>query len=273
MPSVLWILRQGELPRALLTDARGVTTPKVVDFVDLLSALDDSVAIKELEREPPERRLPLPALPEGALFADVIERVSGPSYVVTGVMAAREHPLVAEGGHAEDDRGRVTTHDVFMPPIVYRAVWRPHDQWDDAESPGEARGKSRETPREQPEGSLGGLSIGVLSPDHSGPPGPDSQVFRYPLPHAGGRNGRVCWSLGGVRCALREVPEKAVSTFISAPTDAGPGHARQVSAAAPVPDLRGFLEACEAAGGLSHDWLEPFDATVEDFHQQKRSDS
>lgn len=257
VPSVVWIMEQGELPRALVRDAHGVVTPKVLDFVDLLTALDGSCTVRELERDPPERRIDLPALPVGALFADAIERVSGCSYVVTGAVPPAEHPFVAEGGHGEEERDLTTTHDVPLPHVAYRAVWRPDD---------EGEGRHRQ-------GRLGGLSIGLLSPELSGPPKADSQVFRWPFPHAGGGHGRVCWGVGGVRCALSEIPEKAVSAFISAPTDAGSGHARQVSSYAPEGRLRPFLEACEHAGGLSHDWLEPFGMSIEEFHRQKRSES
>jgi hypothetical protein len=261
-PSVVWIMTQGELPRALVTDARGVVTPKVLDFVDLLTALDGSCTVKELEREPPERRIPLPALPRGALFVDLVERNSGSSYAVTGAVPPATHPFVAQGGFGEGEGGLTTTHDVPLPHVVYRAVWR-------------------EPARVGEKGSLDDLCVALCSPDLEGPASADTQVFRWPYAHAydassdgpGAYYGRVCWGVGGVRCGFSEIPERAVGAFVSAPNDAGPGHAGQLSPYAPTTDLRGFLRACEDNGGLSHDWLEPFGMTLEDFHHQQRRES
>ncbi len=83
--------------------------------------------------------------------------------------------------------------------------------------------------------------------------------------------GRMCWGVGGVLRKPSEIPERAVGALLSAPNDAGPSHAGQLSPYGPTTtDLRGFLRTCEENEGLSHDWLEPFGITVDEFHHQQR---
>ena len=250
-PSAVWLLKERSLPRALVTDARGVVTPKVVDYVDLLSMLDASCVVSEL-RKPPVRRVPLPTLPEGALFVDMIERSSGSSYVVTGVAAPREHPFVTDGAAGP------TTHDLLLPHLAYRVLWH------------------------EAEGTLEDLCLALCSPDLEGPPTARTEIYRFPFAHVydhdarygqPARYQRVCWNgLGSVRCALADVVPAGVEAFLSSPNDAV-GHAAHISPYAPTRDYVGFLAAVERNRGLEHDWLEPCAMTIEDLHHQRRRHS
>src|SRR5215210_2842054 len=74
-PSVLLLIRQGRMPAALVTDARGVSTPKTLDYVDLLTALDRSAVVTELEKDP-VREHEIPDLPAGALLLAMTEQPS-----------------------------------------------------------------------------------------------------------------------------------------------------------------------------------------------------
>ncbi len=280
-PCVVWIMKQGELPRALVTDARGVTTPKIVDFVDILRALDDSCVIEELQKEPPERAVPLPALPEGALLLNLTERLSATSYVVTGAARAREHPFSAHGGPVGSE-DLVTTHDINLPPIVYRASWTPSEAADATAAANANTGAGAGHARHDPPGRLRSLHLALCSPDLKGNPTADTELYRWPWQHVydhdtggfGAYYGKVCWDgLAGVRCRMGQIAELAVGAFVSDPNDAGPDHAGQLSPYAPTRDYRGFLRACEERGGLEHDWLEPLGMTVEDFHHQTRRES
>ena len=230
-PSVVWLMKERELPRALVTDARGVVTPKVVDYVDLVSILDASCVVSELQKQP-VRTLPLPPLPEGALLVDVTERPSGSSYVVTGVVAPREHPFVP------DDARRSTTHDLPLPHMAYRALWH------------------------EATGILEDLCLALCSPDLEGPPSASTEIYRFPFAHVYDHEAKrdrparyqvVCWEgLGSVRCALADVVPAGVEAFIAAPNDAV-DHADHISPYAPTRDYVGFLDAVEGNGGLKHD--------------------
>ena len=110
------LIRQGRMPAALVTDARGVSTPKTLDYVDLLSALDHSAVVTELKKDP-VREHEIPDLPAGALLLSMTERPSGNSFVVTGAAPPATHLFVVEGG------GETTTHEVPLPHVAYRAEW------------------------------------------------------------------------------------------------------------------------------------------------------
>lgn len=250
-PSVVWLMKQRELPRALVTDARGVVTPKVVDYVDLVSILDASCVVSELQKAP-VRTVALPHLPEGTLLVDMTERPSGSSYVVTGVLAPREHPFVTDGEQGS------TTHDVPLPHLAYRALWH------------------------EASGVLEDLCLALCSPDLQGPPSAQTEIYRFPFAHVydhdarydrPARYQRVCWDgLGAVRCELADVVPAGVEAFLCSPNDAV-DHAEHISPYAPTRDYVGFLDAVEGNGGLKHDWLEPCAMTIEDLHHQRRRES
>jgi hypothetical protein len=86
--SVVLLMRPDRLPRVVVTDERGVVHSRVISYVDLLATLDASTVIDQLEREP-TRTLSLPPLPPGVLLVDILERASGTSYVVTGVLPTK----------------------------------------------------------------------------------------------------------------------------------------------------------------------------------------
>lgn len=245
-PSVVLLLRQGLLPMALVTDERGVATPKVLDYVDLLSALDRSSVVTELERDPVKEH-EIPALPHGAMLLSMTERPSGNSFVVTGTIPPDTHVFLLER------RGETTTHEVPLPHVAYRAEW-------------DAR-----TCR------VGRLSIALCSPGLAGRPTAQTELYRYPFSNVYGVFSGVlegaCWpTIGRIRAHLSEIPEKIVHAFFGIPNDAD-NYGRDISGSAPFEGYRAFLEGVEARGGLHHDWLEPCSMTIRDLHDQTRRES
>ena len=252
-PSVVITITAGELPRALLTDARGVTTPHVMDYVDLLSCLDESVTIKALETDP-VRVVHHPPLPAGALLLDTLERRGGCSYVVTGVCEPAIHPFALEAPtQAGSNDGSVSTHLIALPWVCYRAEWNRED-----------RGVTR-------------LSLALCSPELAGRPSRDTPLYRYPFSNCytkfqGVLEG-VCWpAKHDIDVGLDEIPERIVDAFFALPNNPL-RYTRDLSSNAPAQDYRRFLEIAEREGALLHDWLEPAAMTVEDLHLQRRRDA
>lgn len=245
-PSVVLLVKPRRLPRALITDSRGVSVPKIIDYVDLLSALDGSAVVSELEKEP-VRTLKIPALPAGAVLLDVVERPSGASYVVSGATPAAEHLFILEGD------GESTSHELNLPPIVYRAVWDSRTR------------------------TLTQLSLALCSPELSGGPTGETELYRWPFSnvyhHFNGVLEGVCWpTMKGIALDLSEIPEKAVSAFVAVPNDAG-RYTRDLSHNAPCAGYRPFLELIEREGGIRHEWLNPCAMSLEDLHEQRRRQS
>ena len=247
-PSIVITITTDELPRALITDARGVTTPHVMDYVDLLSCLDESVTIKALETDP-VRVVRHPPLPDGALFVDTLERRGGSSYVVTGVREPATHPFALEAPSGTDDAG-VSTHLVALPWVCYRAEW-------------DREGRS-----------VRRLSLALCSPELAGRPTGNTPLYRYPFSNCytkfqGVLEG-VCWpDKHDIDVGLAGIPEKIVDAFFALPNDPR-RYTRDLSSNAPTNDYRRFLEIAEREGELLHDWLEPAAMTVEDLHLQRR---
>lgn len=250
-PSIVITITAGQLPRALITDARGVTTPHVMDYVDLLSCLDESVTIKALETDP-VRVVQHPPLPDGALFVDTLERRGGSSYVVTGVREPATHPFALEAPSGTDDAG-VSTHLVALPWVCYRAEW------------------------DQGNRSVRRLSLALCSPELTGRPARDTPLYRYPFSNCytkfqGVLEG-VCWpAKHDIDVGLAGIPEKIVDAFFALPNNPR-RYTQDLSSNAPTKDYRRFLEIAEREGELLHDWLEPAAMTVEDLHLQRRRDA
>lgn len=250
-PSAVVLFKPRQLPRALITDARGVATPKVLDYVELLSTLEHSAVVSELAREPVQTHK-LPPLPAGALLLDYVERPSGPSYVVSGATPASERLFVLE----ED--GETTTHLLKLPPIAYRAIY-------------DSRSRT-----------LSALSLALCPPGlaNSGAiaePHAGTELYRWPFSNVyhnfGGALEGVCWpTMRSINLELSEIPEKAVAGFCEVPNDAS-HYARDLSPNAPVAGYRRFLEIIEKGDGISHDWLEPCAMTIKDLHEQRRRSS
>jgi hypothetical protein len=80
---VVLLLREDELPWALVTDSGGVAHSHVLSYVDLLATLDGSSVIEQLASDA-VRTTKLPPLPEGTLLVDTDERLS--SRTVTGTL-------------------------------------------------------------------------------------------------------------------------------------------------------------------------------------------
>lgn len=245
-PSVVLLIRPNELPRALVTDGRGVVTPRILDYVDLLSALDSSSVIQELEREP-VRTLPLAELPAGTLCVDLVERPSGNSYAVTGTSPPAEHLVVL------DEAGETSTHLVPLPRIAWRAVW-------------DERRRSVRT-----------LSLALCSPQLEGEPDGDTELYRWPFSNVyhtfGGALEGVCWpAKDRISLELREIPAKLVTAFAGMPNDAD-HYTRDLCHNAPASGYRPFLDLIEQRGGLEHDWLNPCAMTIKHLHDQRRRES
>jgi hypothetical protein len=242
-PAVALLLRPERLPRAVLTDRRGVVAQKVISYVDLLATLDRSAIVEQLEREA-VRSYSLPPLPAGAVLLSVEERPSGATYAVTGATRAASHLFTLRQGDEE------STHLIPLPPIAYRAVW------------------------EEATRSLKALSIALCSPELSGEPTPHTELYRWPFSNVyenfGGALEGVCWyQRGSVRLSLDEIPEKAVFAFVGIPNEAD-RYSGDLTHRAPYGGYRTFLEAIEEGGGIAHEWLVPCGMTVKDLHYQNR---
>lgn len=236
--SVVLILRDDGLPRALVTDANGNVHPKFLSLVDLLAMLDESATVRALAGTPHTHRVP--ALPQGTLLLDVEERPSGASsYAVTGYLEPHERLVTLIDGP------ETYTYGIPLPALVYRALWKA--------------------------GRVLSLSLTMASPDLEGPPTPTTELYRYCLTHVydlpNGTRESVCWpNLNYLEFPLDRVASDAVGGFLASPNDAG--HFRVNRAHnAPHHEPRPFLEALE--GGVPHDWLVPCGMTVEDLHLQR----
>jgi hypothetical protein len=239
--SVVLLLRPDRLPRAVVTDARGVVRSRVISYVDLLATLDRSVVVGQLEKEP-TRTLSLPALPPGALLVDLTERASGNAYTVTGTCPPAEHLFALE------QRDETTTYRINMPRIAYRALW--HE-------------KKR---------CVTELSLALLSPELEGEPTPETELYRWPFSNVystfGGVREGVCWyGKERIELSLSEIPEKLVRRFASVPNDAD-RYSADLTHNAPYGSYAGFLEAIEEGGGIEHEWLVPCGMTMEQLHRQ-----
>ncbi|MDP9477090.1 MAG: prokaryotic E2 ligase family D protein [Actinomycetota bacterium] len=234
-----------------LRDERGVLRTKTVSFVALLSLLDRSCIIDALDDEA-ERRYALPPLPPRALLVDAVERPRASSIVLTGYLDPASRPFVLS--RSEPAAPTAVSAVVPLPSLVYRAEWYRRDR------------------------TLRTLSIAVCSPDLSGPPKPNTPLFRFPLSNVygyhsstsswGNRPGAVCWpsmgSLGSLE--LDELPERAlIRGFLSVANNADL-FGRGVSHNGPHADYAAFLEDLDGRESFPRDWLIPTGLTVRDLH-------
>ena len=239
-------LRRGALPVVRLRNEGGVLVTKTVSFVALLSLLDRSSVVDALDDDA-ERRTALPPLPAGALLVDAVERPRASSVVLTGYLEPASRPIVLRRGGAAPS----VTAVVPLPSLVYRAEWSRRDQ------------------------TLRTLAIAVCFPDLTGPPGPATQLFRFPLSNvysrhswSGGGPGAVCWpSMGSIGpMELDELPERAlIRGFLSVPNNADL-FGRGVSHNGPHTDYAAFLEDLDGRETFPPDWLIPAGLTVRNFH-------
>lgn len=242
--SVVLLMRPDRLPRATVTDERGVVHSRVISYVDLLATLDGSTVIDQLEREP-MRRLSLPPLSPGTLLLDLLERASGTSYVATGVLPRGIHLFTVERGRPPE----ISTYRVALPPVVYRALY--HEQ--------------RRCVTE--------LSLALLSPEHKGEPALGMETFHWPFSNVystfQGVVEGVCWHRKEqIELSLHEIPEKLVRRFMSIPNEAD-RYSRDLTHGSPHKGYEELLEAIERRGGVPHDWLVPSGLTVRELHEQK----
>ncbi len=240
--SVVLAFGRDRLPRVLVADKDGVVHRRVISYVDLVATLDRSCVVAQLRQEP-TRRLALPELPAGTVLADVFEKASGNSYLVTGTIPEGEHLFACEQG------GETTTYMLRLPRICYRAFWH------------ERRRQITE------------FSLALCSPLLAGEPTADTPLYRWPWSNVyhdfGGVREGVCWyQKGSVDLALSEVPEKLVRAFVAIPNDAD-RYAGDLTHDAPYGSYKSFLEAIEEGGGVPHEWLKPCDLTIRELHDQK----
>ncbi len=247
--SAVLVLRDDALPRALVTDEMGVVHPRVISYVDLLCTLEESVVVEQLKKEP-VHTVSLPPLPHGTVLADMTERASSNSYVITGVLSAAEHLVTLRESHypGGGDDPEVETHAINLPPIVYRALY-------------EARRRS-----------VTELSVALLSPEHAGDPKPDTEIFRYCFSNVytnfqGVREG-VCWyQKESIELELADMPEKLVRRFVSVPNNPL-SYSRDLTHNSPHRGYSELLTAIEENGGIPHEWLVPAGMTIRELHEQ-----
>lgn len=198
--SVALLLEADRLPRAVVTDAQGVSTARIISYVDLLATLDESATVSALTREA-THHVELAAPPDGTLLLDLIERASANRYVLTGCVPSREYLFSLEQGVPSEPEKETTTYDITLPPIVYRAVWNE-----------ETHGVSE-------------LSICLLSPDLEGAPTPETELYRWPFSsvytHFQGVLEGVCWyHKEQIPTLLAQIPERLVKRFVGIPNNA-----------------------------------------------------
>lgn len=174
--SVALLLKPDRLPRAVVTDSRGVVHSRVISYVDLLATLDAATTIGALTQDA-TRHVPLHTPPDGTLLMDLIQRASSNSYLLSGYVPSEEYLITLEQTTPGQSEKETTTYDVSLPPIVYRALW------------------------DEVSGSCSELSIGVLSPELEGKPSATTEVFRWPFSNVytsfGGVLEGVCWPAKG----------------------------------------------------------------------------
>lgn len=252
--SVALLLRADRLPRAVVTDSRGVSTTRVVSYVDLLATLDGTTTVTALANEA-VNRIPLATPPDGTLLLDLIEHSSASSYVLTGHMPSREYLFSLEQGAPGQQEKELKTYNITLPPIVYRALWHERTQ------------------------SVSELSICLLSPDLAGEPSPEADLYRWPFSNVYTTFGcvleGVCWHRKEqIQTPLAGIPERLVERFVGIPNDAD-RYSADLSVNAP-PDTptgyAGLLETIEELGGVPHDWLVPAGRTVRELHTQEGRD-
>jgi hypothetical protein len=249
-PSVVLLLRPDRLPRAVVTDERGLSHHRVISPADLLSILDRSTTLDAIREKPEARKTSLPPLPSGTVLVDLVEdgTADGRQIVLTGVVPGGKHLFPLKSG------GERSTHLVPLPPICYRTV---HDC-------------STNTSRS--------FSLALLAPaeDRRGgaDPGPDTTLFRWPFSNVygsfGGTIEGVCWyARGRVVHALSEAPKALVRTFLAIENDAD-RYAGDLAHNAPYGGYRTFLEALEEQDAFPAEWLVPADLTIAQLHAQRR---
>lgn len=249
--SVALLLRPDRLPRAVVTDSLGVSTTRVISYVDLLATLDESATVSALAKEE-INHVPLAVPPAGTLLVDLVERASTNTYIVTGYVPSEEYLFSLEQGAPGWQGKELTTYEITLPPLAYRAVWRE-----------EARG-------------LAELSLCLLSPDLAGGPTPETNLFRWPFSNVydsfGGVLEGVCWyEKGRIPTSLAGIPETLVKRFARIPNDAD-RYAGDLTLNAPPgapTSYAGVLETIEDRGGIPHDWLVPAGRTVRQLHVQE----
>lgn len=247
--SVVLLQRPDRLPRALITDEAGVCHSRVLTYADLLGALDQSVTIDQLEREP-ERRITLPHLPPSTVLVDLIERAAegANSYVLTGVLDAQEHLFTLEGSPGTDGEQETATYQIDLPPVVYRALYNEASH------------------------SVTELSVGLLSPETDGNPAPETTVYRWCFSNVysefGGVMEGVCWyQKEGITLAPHRLPE-LVRRFVSIPNYPS-RYTRDLTTNSPHTGYAELLGAIEKRGGIPHEWLVPAGLTIQELHDQR----
>lgn len=239
-------------PRLRLTDYSGTVTSKVVSYIDLIHTLEESVTIRRLEHDPFET-FKLPVLPAGLLLMDLQKNRVDTILTMTGVIGPGTILFILE------DKDRTTTYDIYMPALAWRAAWSATNH------------------------NVTDLSLVSLSPDHQGPPGPDTELYHYPFSHVyqgGNRLGaavpeRVCWpALRGIPMEAHEIPDRAVRRFLETPNDVGhDGKMKTLMSESGENTEQAVMSEIEHRGGVPHDWLTPAAMTIQDLHDQKRRES
>jgi hypothetical protein len=246
-PSVVLLVRPDRLPRAVVTDARGVAHHRVISPPDLLALLDRSATLDAIREGPETRTHRLPPLPAGTVLADVVEDGNLRSVVVTGVVPAGAHLFSLKSG------GERSTHLIPLPRLCYRT------HYDCATKTSRA------------------FSLAVLAPEAGPPEDPkaDSPLFRYPFsnvyPTFNGTMEGVCWyARSNVVHELADAPAALVRTFLAIENDADRFNG-DLTHNAPYGGYRTFLEALEERGEFPPEWLVPARLTVAELHAQKRN--
>ena len=168
----------------------------------------------------------VPPLPDRTLL--VSTEVSGgnkASVKVTSWVPAMEHPFVLEE----------SAYMVKLPNIVYSLKYDVTDE------------------------SFSDLRIAVTTDKTVTV---DSKLYRWPWSNVFGHTG-VCWKRQNGKCALTDVPQKAVGEFLSTPNNRD---LWGVSSSYNGPRMTYEEFLTKTQSGVNPDWLIPLNKTVTEFH-------
>lgn len=226
-------LEPAKLPRLEITDGHGVTRYRTVGLADLVTILDKSAILEALKQEAIRTAL-TPELPEGTMFAGVVDAPAYREMIVTGALAPREQPFVWQ------DR----TYLIGLPALAWRAVWREEDR------------------------RLSSLRLAIAAPGVESA-GAATPLYRWPFAnvYTGDPYSEVCWyTMRQIKMDLKDVVRLGVHGFLSVKDNGdlfGVGHSQNSA----HKDYADFLEAVEAEG-LKKEWLIPHQITLSEFHKE-----
>jgi hypothetical protein len=211
----------------------GVKRYKTVGWHQLLSMLDRSVTVEQLEKLD-RKTHKLPHLPERTLFVETDETPQWLDVTVTGWVPSLEYPFIYNE----------SSYLVKVPTMVYQVRWN------------------------QNEKRVRGLWLAVAADEVVTP---QTKLYRWPFSNVF-TGEKVCWNgLGQIECELDQVIERALFGFLQTPNNRdlyGVGSSQNSSHR----DYVDFLQAVQAEKGVAEEWLIPLSKTVQEYRENRKFD-